>query len=140
VQGLGNPPFPQAPLVTFDPFSLQLAGDAAGLGEVLDFVKHYGKPVYISETGSGDATDDAGSAAWIATTLRETKSAIDRGVDVRGYFYWTLMDNYEWNHGMTWKLGLYAVDPNDASKTRTPRPLAIATLATAAQSGRAPAH
>src|SRR5260221_5999434 len=38
VQGLGNPPFPdQAPLITFDPFSLQLAGDASGIGQALEF-------------------------------------------------------------------------------------------------------
>src|SRR5258708_33985104 len=69
VQGLGNPPFPdQAPLITFDPFSLQLAGDASGIGEALDFVKRYRKPIYISETAVGDATHQASSAAWIATT------------------------------------------------------------------------
>ena len=63
---------------------------------------------------------------------------MSRGADVRGYFYWTLMDNYEWNHGMTMKLGLYAVDPLDHSKTRTPRPRAIAALAEASQARRAP--
>ena len=48
------------------------------------------------------------------------------------------MDNDEWNHGMIWKLGLYGVDASDPAKTRTPRPGAIAALATAAQAHRAP--
>ena len=138
VTGLGNPPFPQAPKFTADPFSLALAADAGGLGEVLDFARRYGKPLYVTETDSGDATDDAAAAAWIGATLRGTLSAMSRGADVRGYFYWTLTDNYEWNHGMTMKLGLYAVDPNDPAKARTPRPKAIAALATAAQTRRAP--
>ena len=38
---------------------------------------------------------------------------------MRGYFAWSLMDNYEWNHGMDMRFGLYAVDP--ATKRRTIR-------------------
>lgn len=34
------------------------------------------------------------------------------GADVRGYFVWTLMDDFEWNHGYNIRLGLYYVDPN----------------------------
>ena len=47
--------------------------------------------------------------------------AIADGYDVRGYFYWTLMDNYEWNHGTGIKMGLYAVEPEDESKARRAR-------------------
>ena len=118
----------QTPYVTFDPFTLALKSDATGLGDALDIARSYGKPVYITETGVGDPNDDGTGAAWIAETFSQTKSALARGVDVRGYFYWTLMDNYEWNHGMTLKFGLYAVDPNDAAKARTPRAKAIAAF------------
>src|SRR5262249_41423998 len=38
--------------------------------------------------------------------------------DVRGYYYWSLMDNYEWSQGMSVKMGLYGVDGQDAQKTR----------------------
>jgi beta-glucosidase len=47
-----------------------------------------------------------------------------KGADVRGYFYWTLTDNFEWNHGMDIRMGLYAVDKSDPTKTRTARPAA----------------
>jgi len=118
----------QTPYITFDPFNLVLQPDAAGIGEVLDYAKSFGKPIYITETGVSDPQDTGAAAQWIVDTLRETRAAMSRGADVRGYFYWTLMDNYEWNHGMTWKLGMYAVDATDASKTRTPRPRAIAAF------------
>lgn len=126
VEGLGSSIFPdQSPYLTFNPFTLSLVPDAQGLSEVLDFLKNFGKPIYVTETGIEDAQDTGKAADWISTTMkivRQTKA------DVRGYFYWTLMDNYEWNHGMTWKLGLYAVDPNDPSKTRVPRTRAIAAF------------
>jgi beta-glucosidase/6-phospho-beta-glucosidase/beta-galactosidase len=137
-EGLGSSLFPdQSPYLTFNPFTLSLQGDAAGIGEVLDLAKSYGKPIYITETGKEDVADTGAAASWISTTLRETRSAMSRGADVRGYFYWTLMDNYEWNHGMNMRLGLYAVDPADHSKARVPRPKAIAAFAAAAQSHRA---
>ncbi|MCA1826616.1 MAG: family 1 glycosylhydrolase, partial [Myxococcales bacterium] len=134
VEGLGSSLFPeQSPYMTFNPFSLGLMPDAKGLSEVLDFVKGYGKPVYVTETGIEDAQDTGKAADWIATTVKAVKES---SADVRGYFYWTLMDNYEWNHGMTWKLGLYAVDPNDPSKVREPRVNAIAAFRTLAPASR----
>ena len=41
------------------------------------------------------------------------------GADVRGYFYWSWVDNYEWNHGMAMQFGLNALDP--VTKARAPR-------------------
>jgi beta-glucosidase/6-phospho-beta-glucosidase/beta-galactosidase len=51
--------------------------------------------------------------------------AIQDGVDCRGYFYWSLMDNYEWNHGFGMRFGLYGIDPLDPTKQRTQRPFAL---------------
>lgn len=129
-KGLAQPLFPtEAPLLTFDPFALDLRGDAAGLDEVLQLGARYGLPLYVTETGIEDVADGGAAEAWITSTLRSVQRARARGLPVRGYFYWTLMDNYEWNHGMKMRLGLYAVDANDAEKKRVPRPRAIAALA-----------
>ena len=132
--GLAQPLFPlEAPKLTFDPFTLDIRGDAAGLTEALQLANGYGLPIYITETGLGDASDDGSGAAWITETLTRTRSAIAAGIPVQGWFYWTLMDNYEWNHGMSYQFGLYAVDKNDSSKQRTPRPKAIEAFARIAQ-------
>ena len=110
-----------SPYVTFNLLKGQLFDEERpqGIYPVLMAVsKKYGKPLYVTETGT---TQDnaARGAAWMVKTLAETRHAIRDGADVRGYFAWSLMDNYEWNHGMGMRFGMFAVDP--ATKARTLR-------------------
>ena len=53
------------------------------------------KPVYITENGCA-CNDDRWRIVWIALHLSALAEAIERGIDVRGYLYWSTMDNYEW--------------------------------------------
>jgi beta-glucosidase/6-phospho-beta-glucosidase/beta-galactosidase len=138
--GLSQSLFPsEAPLFTFDPFSTQVGADATGLSEVLLSAKARGLPIFITETGLSDPDDSGSAAAWIAQTLSRTRAAMAQGVPVQGYFFWTLMDNYEWNHGMQVRLGLYAVDGGDPAKARRARPRAIAAFSRIARERRVPA-
>lgn len=123
VVGTETPSFGQfSVLSTFDPFALELWDDTPqGIFDAISWAKsRYGKPIYITETGTDAAADAERTASWLVRYLAMTRKAIEAGADVRGFFFWSLLDNYEWNHGMQMKFGLYAIG-TDAQKTRTPR-------------------
>ena len=79
------------------------------------------QPVVMPENGTADPADDGTGPRFLVRNLKATAEAMMGGADVRGYFYWTLMDNYEWNHGMDIRMGLYAVSKDDPMKVRTAR-------------------
>ncbi|HEV2916448.1 MAG TPA: family 1 glycosylhydrolase [Candidatus Babeliales bacterium] len=68
-----------------------------------------GKPIYITENGVAD-TYDVYRGMYIKSYLYALSKALYDGYDVRGYFYWSLLDNFEWNRGYSQKFGLYDVD------------------------------
>jgi beta-glucosidase len=92
-----------------------------GLLGVLRAARGYGVPIYVTENGLPDADDDL-RPGFIVEHLRRIGRAIDEGCPVRGYYHWSLIDNFEWNEGWALRFGLIAVDP--ATQTRTPRPSA----------------
>jgi beta-glucosidase/6-phospho-beta-glucosidase/beta-galactosidase len=55
--------------------------------------------------------------------------AIDDGVEVEGFYFWSLIDNYEWNHGMDMRFGLYSVDTTTKVRTITDVGLAYGEIA-----------
>ena len=77
--------------------------------EVLMKLKKYKKPIYITENGLADAKDEK-RARYIKGYLSQVWRAIHNGVDVRGYFYWSLLDNFEWANGFRPRFGLVEVD------------------------------
>lgn len=80
-----------------------------------------GKPLYITENGLPDAADRL-RPRWLLGHLNQVHRALEAGCDVRGYFHWTLVDNFEWSEGWGLRFGLFALDP--ATQVRTPRPSA----------------
>lgn len=123
------------PYFTFNPLNMQPdMNDPSGMYDVLKDVQKWGVPIIITETGVDQAMDASLGASWIAKTSQYLAKAKSEGVDVRGYFTWSLTDNYEWNHGTQMKFGMYAVDVNDVRKPRTPRP-AVAAFAKIAKNG-----
>ncbi|HEY1709544.1 MAG TPA: family 1 glycosylhydrolase [Rhizomicrobium sp.] len=80
------------------------------LGEVCRWIANRWKtPMYVTENGfSGD--DDARRAEFISQALDGLAAAIASGADIRGYFYWSLLDNFEWLLGYRQRFGLVSVD------------------------------
>ncbi|MFF9491426.1 GH1 family beta-glucosidase [Streptomyces flaveolus] len=95
-----------------------------GLTELLTgFRDRYGDrlpPVVITENGcSYEGLDDHDRIAYLDAHVRALYRAVEAGVDVRGYFVWSLLDNFEWAEGYARRFGLVHVD--FATRTRTPK-------------------
>ena len=89
-----------------------------GLGIILrDFHRRYGLPLYITEHGTASSNEDF-RIRDLTQHLRELHGAVQDGVNVRGFFYWSLLDNFEWQFGYSKKFGLLAVDFNDENLPR----------------------
>ncbi|RTK94392.1 glycoside hydrolase family 1 protein [Candidatus Saccharibacteria bacterium] len=83
---------------------------------------HYKKPIFITENGVADASDQY-RQWWLEETTVAMERALSEGVDLRGYFHWSLLDNFEWKYGWWPKFGLIEVDRKQGMK-RTIRPSA----------------
>ncbi len=91
-----------------------------GLYEALALANRFGVPLIVTENGAVDPGEDA-AETFLLPHLRALDRAMSEGIPVEGYFYWTLVDNYEWNHGMALRLGLYALEAG--TKARLIRPI-----------------
>lgn len=80
-----------------------------GLYHILKHVKRYALPVMILENGIA-TLDDSQRVRFIQNHLSEVGRAIKEGVHVQGYFYWSLLDNFEWAHGFGPRFGIVEMD------------------------------
>ena len=79
-------------------------------------VSAIGKPIIITENGVADKSDTI-RPKYIDRYLFAVSKAIDEGANIKGYYYWTLMDNFEWSEGYAMKFGLYEVDFKNQKRT-----------------------
>jgi len=98
------------------------------LVETLTWVTHrYGRvPIYITENGAAmpdpaspvdGRVDDPRRTDYLRRHIAAMRVAIDRGADVRGYFVWSLLDNYEWASGFSHRMGIVHVDYANQQRT-----------------------
>jgi beta-glucosidase len=95
--------------------------------ELVDIARLYRLPIYVTENGCGgsDRPDETGAVTdahrirYLAAYTAAMKAALQAGADVRGYFVWSLLDNFEWGAGYANRFGLVHVD--FASQKRTPK-------------------
>jgi beta-glucosidase len=92
-----------------------------GLRRAVEHFAAFRKPVYILENGVPDRDDRI--RPWVIESIAgQMRALLAEGVDLRGYFHWTLADNFEWNEGWHLRFGLFELDP--ATQVRKPRPSA----------------
>jgi beta-glucosidase len=94
------------------------ASYAPGLFSALKWAHGLGLPIYITENGIG-GEEDGLRRRYIISHLRQLWRAVNFNWDVRGYFHWSLLDNFEWDRGWQHRFGLYALDRE--TQARTPR-------------------
>ena len=92
-----------------------------GLGGLLRRLAASGKPLYVTENGHATLDEEA-RTRYVGAHLAQVAAAIAGGSDLRGYFYWSLMDNFEWAEGWARHFGLIGLEPGTLA--RRPRPAA----------------
>ena len=123
-------PFKMSPVVQADAQHTEMGWEVfpAALTEVLTWVKErYGDiPLYVTENGSAFAdpptainarVEDPLRVAYLEAHLKAIRDAITKGVNLRGYFAWSLLDNYEWSYGYTRRFGIVHVDYQTQERT-----------------------
>jgi beta-glucosidase len=88
-----------------------------GIYYVLMGLKRYEKPVYITEAGIADR-EDKYRAEYVRGLIQWSHQAIQDGVDLRGFMYWSLLDNFEWAEGYKEEFGLIHITPEGKRQVR----------------------
>lgn len=128
--GQDSAAFPGAPPFTFRPrpplTDMNWEVEPSGLSEAMGMIVRDlpGVPIWVTENGMAthDTVDDVGvhddlRVQYFRDHVSELLRAREAGVDVRGYFAWSLLDNLEWAEGWTKRFGIVRVDPGTLERT-----------------------
>lgn len=123
--GTGDVPFDQCEITGYPTSDFGWPVVPAGLTKLLVTLKERYPdlpPVMITENGTSFAAiDDQFRIDYLDSHLGAVADAIEQGVDVAGYYCWSLLDNFEWAEGYSQRFGLVHVDFDSPGLTRTPR-------------------
>lgn len=112
--------------------------DPAGLYKQIRLVdKRYGKPMMITENGIA-TKDEAQRKRYLEEHVAAVQQAREDGHDVRGYFVWSLLDNYEWHYGYDATFGLARMNPRTFARELKPAALTYRDIAAAASNKSPP--
>lgn len=96
-----------------------LAHEPQGLFEVLKWAQRYRLPILITENGVEDA-DDHIRPRYLVEHLHQIWRAIQYNWPLKGYFHWSLVDNFEWERGWSQRFGLWGLDVSSQARIRRP--------------------
>lgn len=98
-----------------------LANEPEGMFEGLKWIVRTfpNLPIIVTENGFADA-EDLVRPRYIAQHIHQMWRAVNFNWPVKGYFHWTLVDNFEWDHGWTLRFGLWALEEHTQKRTKRP--------------------
>jgi beta-glucosidase len=98
-----------------------LVNEPAGMFEGLKWVVRNfpGLPIYVTENGFADAEDRV-RPRYMAQHIHQMWRAVNFNWPIKGYFHWTLVDNFEWDHGWTLRFGLWGLDTDTQKRIKRP--------------------
>jgi len=94
-----------------------MANVPQGFHEAMRFARSYGLPIYITENGIEDM-DDHLRPRYLIQHIHQMWRAVNMSWPIRGYFHWSLVDNFEWERGWSQRFGLWGLDPVTQLRTR----------------------
>ncbi|GAC1319075.1 MAG: family 1 glycosylhydrolase [Acidimicrobiales bacterium] len=111
---IGNEPGVALTQMGYENWPAALAGCIRRAASVVD-----GTPIVVTENGIS-TDDDAERIAFVTAALAGVQDCLAEGIDVRGYVYWSLLDNFEWAFGYRPKFGLVGVDRTTQKRSVKP--------------------
>jgi beta-glucosidase len=96
-----------------------IANRPQGIAEALRWGHTYGLPMMVTENGVEDAQDRF-RPGYLLGHLHQIWRAINHNLPVKGYFHWTLTDNFEWERGWVQRFGLWELDPETQVRRKRP--------------------
>lgn len=96
-----------------------IANEPRGLFDLVKWGLHFGLPIMITENGIEDAGDDL-RRRYLIQHLHQLWRAVNFNLPVKGYFHWTLVDNFEWERGWTQRFGLWELDVETQVRRKRP--------------------
>lgn len=96
-----------------------IAHQPEGFFKVLKWAKGFGLPVIVTENGVEDA-DDHLRPRYLVEHLHQVWRAVNFNWPIKGYFHWSLVDNFEWERGWTQRFGLWGLDVDTQQRIRRP--------------------
>ena len=96
-----------------------IANEPAGFFDALKWFQSYHLPIYITENGIEDESDQV-RPTYLIDHLMQAWRAANFNWQIKGYFHWSLIDNFEWERGWTQRFGLYHLDLHTQKRVARP--------------------
>jgi len=96
-----------------------IAHEPEGMLQALKWGLQFQVPMMVTENGVEDATDHL-RPRYLVQHLHQVWRAVNNNWPVKGYFHWTLVDNFEWAAGWTFRFGLWELDPETQARRKRP--------------------